>query len=122
MSKILVIDDEEIIRTLAQRILNKAGYEIALAENGKSGVEKFQAEKDQIEAVICDMVMDDMSGFEVLSEIRKENPTIPGVISSGNPYNPDDVPDDIKDNIHFLQKPYRAKQLSELVQSILVSS
>lgn len=120
MAKILVIDDEEMIRSIAERILVKGGFEVLTAENGKTGIEKFNAEADQIDIVICDINMDDLSGFEVLQEIRKLNRDIPGVISSGNTYNPDDVPKEINEHIYFLQKPYRANQLTELIQSIIV--
>lgn len=120
MAKIIVIDDEEMIRSIAERILKKGGHEVLTAENGRTGIEKFNAEVDQIDIVICDINMDDLSGFDVLREIRKSNRDIPGIVSSGNPYNPDDVPKEINEHIYFLQKPYRASQLTELIQSILV--
>ena len=120
MSKILVIDDEEIILSLAERILKRDNHEVLLAENGNSGLELFQLNNESIDLVIVDMTMDDINGFELLSEIRKLNTEIPGIISSGNCYDEDDIPSEINNNIYFLQKPYRAQQLSALINSILI--
>lgn len=122
MATILVIDDEEMIRTLSEKILERDSHKVLTAETGSDAVTIFKENASTIELLIIDMNLEDMNGFEILEEIRKINPEIPGIISSGNNYDIKDIPKTIKNNISFLQKPYRAKTLSELVNSLLVLS
>jgi DNA-binding response OmpR family regulator len=69
--KILIADDEEILRRLMQRSLLNAGYEIVVAENGTEAIEK--AEKEEPDLILLDVMMPDMNGFEVCRKLR-ENP------------------------------------------------
>ncbi len=119
MAKILVIDDEEMIRSLAERILQRDSHTVLTAETSANAISLFKEHSNSTDIILVDMLLDDMNGFDILSEIRKIAPNIPGVISSGNIYNDNDLPEDLKQNIYFLQKPYKASQLSELVNSIL---
>lgn len=120
VATILVIDDEEFIRSLVLKILNKQYYNVILAENGESGVSMFKKHSERIDLAIIDMTMDDLNGLEVLEKIRQITPNIPGIISSGNCYDNHDVPEELSKNLFFLQKPYRSQQLTDLVNSILI--
>src|SRR5688572_30578375 len=66
--KILIIDDDDVIRITMQNILKKNGYEVILAQNGNVGLELFKKEKPDI--VITDMLMPDKEGLQTISEIR----------------------------------------------------
>ncbi len=68
-SKILLVDDDVKLASMVKEYLEPLGYEIEMAETGKSGVEKVQNGK--FEAVILDVMLPEMNGFEVLKEIRK---------------------------------------------------
>lgn len=120
MANILVIDDEEIIRSLAERILQRDFHNVLLAETGSEAVVLFQKHSDTIDIALVDMNLEEMNGLEILTEFRKINPNIPGIISSGNTYDQDDIPEILNNYIYFLQKPYRANELSELIDSILI--
>lgn len=117
--KILVIDDEEMIRSLAQKILTRAGFEVLTAESGYSGLTLMSEKPHQIDLVLVDLTMDDMPGVETLRRIREIRPGLPCIISSGQTPTPDELPDELNRNVRFLQKPYRAKQLAEMVDQIL---
>ena len=87
MKKILLIEDEEIIIDLLERKLKDQGYEVAVAKNGKQGLELMEKEKPDL--ILLDLIMPIMGGFEVLEEMNKsqELKKIPVVIisNSGQP-------------------------------------
>jgi len=69
MKKILVIDDEAIIRLSCERVLASEGHEVKIAGNGKEGISML--EKEPFDLVLLDMKMPDMDGFEVLKIIKE---------------------------------------------------
>ena len=81
MKKILVIDDEAIIRTSCERTLIPAGYEVKLAEGGKEGLEML--EKEEFGLVLLDLKMPDMDGVEVLNNIKAKWPDMKVVMVTG---------------------------------------
>ena len=74
MAKVLVIDDEESIRGLLERILSKAGYSVIGAANGQEGLDKLP--KENIDIALLDMKMPGMSGMEVLQQLSARWPEI----------------------------------------------
>jgi two-component system response regulator VicR len=69
MSKtILVIDDDDVIRSLVKLNLERVGYSVITVADGPSGVEQFEAKKPDL--VVVDIAMPEMSGFEVAQEMR----------------------------------------------------
>lgn len=81
MAKILVIDDEQAIRTLLDRLLTRTGYDVFLAETGQKGLEIFHREHPN--AVILDLKMPGMDGITVLQQIRLADRKIPVIVLTG---------------------------------------
>lgn len=81
MAKILVIDDEQAIRTLLDRLLTRTGYDVFLAETGQEGLEIFHREHPN--AVILDLKMPGMDGITVLQQIRLADRKIPVIVLTG---------------------------------------
>lgn len=81
MKKILVIDDEAIVRTSCIRTLEPEGYEIKLAASGKEGIDLLQ--KETFGLVLLDLKMPDMDGIEVLNTINKTWPGTKVVMITG---------------------------------------
>jgi CheY-like chemotaxis protein len=79
--RILVVDDEEVIRQLFARLLQKEGYEVATAENGFDALLKLKTLLPDV--IISDLNMPKMSGFELLSVVRRRFPKISVIASSG---------------------------------------
>lgn len=73
MAKIMVVDEEEGMQLLMNKILSKAGYEVANAVNGRDALEKLKTEKPDL--VLLDILMPGMDGWETLREIRKDEAT-----------------------------------------------
>ena len=70
MSKILIIEDEEVIADLEKDYLELSGFEVAITNNGKDGLE--QALKGDFSLIILDLMLPEMDGFEVCKKIREE--------------------------------------------------
>jgi DNA-binding response OmpR family regulator len=81
MASILIIDDDESLRTMAAYVLRHVGHTVIEAGNGKVGLELFN--KGKADLVITDMVMPEMEGFEVLAEVRKRQPPVKVIAMSG---------------------------------------
>lgn len=73
MSRILIIDDENVLRTNLRDVLTFEGFDVVEADNGNTGVEL--AFKCQPDLVICDVAMPEMDGFAVLTRLREETST-----------------------------------------------
>jgi CheY-like chemotaxis protein len=81
MSKILVIDDEQSIRDLLDRLLRRKGYDVVLAESGRKGLELFRRERPDV--LVLDLKMPEMDGLTVLRQIRSLDPRMPVIILTG---------------------------------------
>jgi CheY-like chemotaxis protein len=78
---ILIIDDDRLVRETTQILLRARGYDVAVAENGKAGIEAIRT--GQFDTAIIDLFMPDMDGLKVVEAIRQINPSIPIIIASG---------------------------------------
>jgi CheY-like chemotaxis protein len=81
MPHVLIIDDDRLVREAAKAILRAKGYDVTVAENGKSGIET--ARSGQFDVAIVDLFMPDMDGLQVIGAIRKSDPDIPMIAASG---------------------------------------
>jgi len=81
--RILVVDDEAIVRETIKNDLMEAGYDVVEARNGMEGVRQFK--NGAIDLVISDLVMGEMDGLEVLKEVKKISPDTPVIIITGYP-------------------------------------
>ncbi len=116
---VLVVDDEEMIRAIAEKVLRRAGFDIITAATGRQAIDLFSKQSEHIAAVLIDMSMPDMTGLETIRELRAISPLIPCIISSGHNIVPGDIPADIANNIELLQKPYRSQTLAAVVKSLI---
>lgn len=115
--KILVIDDEAIIREGLRQTLSLEGYQVELAENGRVGLEKLQ--KNDFSAVISDLKMPHMDGFEVLKTIQVLQPEIPVIIITGFA-TVDSAVDAMKNGAaDYLTKPFIPDQIIDKVQTAI---
>lgn len=117
--RILVIDDEEIVRDISTDLLESFGYEVETAENGRQALEYYRQHQSEIDLVIIDMIMPELNGRECFRAIRELNPEARAILSSG--YSREGAVQEILDEgmLGFVQKPYRADQLCEAVAEAL---
>src|SRR5690349_24914916 len=81
MSKVLVIDDDRMVRDTLKIILEAAGHEIVLANDGRQGVKAFT--EIQPDLVITDILMPEKEGIETIADLRRLRPNLPIVAISG---------------------------------------
>jgi PAS domain S-box-containing protein len=116
---ILLVDDDERVRDLGSRILTKAGYKVLTATNGKEALETYRVGAPQIQLVLLDLIMPEMGGKQCLAEIREMNPRAKVVIASGFSAN-GPTNDALSLGARgFVDKPYEARQLLQVVRSAL---
>ncbi|MDD5306610.1 MAG: response regulator [Deltaproteobacteria bacterium] len=116
---ILVIDDERIVREVAQNMLEAAGYRVITAADGPQGLSAFRKRPDEIAAVLLDNTMPRMDGAETFEELRRIRPDVKVILSSG--YNEQEVTARFAGRglAGFLQKPYDLKGLLRQFETIL---
>lgn len=115
---VLVVDDEEVVQRMALATLEKYGYRVLQARNGKEAIEIFEKDPESIALVLLDMTMPVMSGEETLHRLTAIRPDVLVIASSG--YNEVEALRRFGQGVKgFLQKPYRAAQLAEKVRSSL---
>lgn len=114
--KVLIIDDEPLIRRSLERLFTQSGHEVQVAEDGIKGVQAWQ--KFQPEAVVIDVLMPGLTGPEVIAEVNPKKSTAIALISAfSGDYNPDSVKQLGADI--FIEKPFEDIQaLVGIVQSI----
>jgi PAS domain S-box-containing protein len=117
--KILVVDDESVIRNTAFGMLNSLGYDVMLAPSGRAGIEIYRENRQDIDLVILDMVMPEMNGRETFARMRAEFPDSRIVFSSG--FSPESAGSSIKSlgAEGFIQKPYSMASLGATVAACI---
>jgi len=116
---ILLVDDEDMILDVAENLLKEMGYRVLLAGSGKEAVEVYEKYKDEINLVILDMIMPDMSGSQTYDRISEINPDIKVLLSSGYSINGQAARILKRGCEGFIQKPYLFQTLSHKVREIL---
>lgn len=116
---ILVVDDEEVLRHVARSILETCGYQVITAENGEEAVAVFRERHAEIRAVLLDMVMPKKSGDQAYLEMKKIDPNIKAILSSG--FKQDERVNAILNSgiQSFIQKPYTMEKLSQTIANLL---
>ena len=118
METVLVVEDEEIVRVFMEKILERAGYKVIVADNGENAVSRFK-QNDDISLVLSDVVMPGKNGREMLDEIRKMKPGIKAVFISG--YAADVMHDKgiLEECTDLITKPFKKDELLRKVRQIL---
>jgi CheY-like chemotaxis protein len=113
---VLVVDDEQLVRGLAKKALERHGYTVLLAESGPAAIDVFRRHTGEIALVVLDLSMPQMGGEEALLELRKIRPGVKVMVSSG--YSEAETMTLFQGQrvSGFIQKPYTVKDLAEKVK------
>ncbi|MBI4951581.1 MAG: PAS domain S-box protein [Myxococcales bacterium] len=116
---ILVVEDEDALRKVARRVLDKAGYEVLLAANGEEALRVSAAHGGELQLLLTDVVMPKMSGSALARALAATRPTLKVIFMSG--YTDDAmVHHGVLDaEAHFLAKPFTANELARKVREVL---
>ncbi|NQV29415.1 MAG: PAS domain S-box protein [Candidatus Marinimicrobia bacterium] len=115
----LIADDEEAIRTVGKHMIQKLGYEVLTASDGLEAIKIFKANANQIVCILMDLTMPHKDGVEVFREVRKLNPKIKVILSSG--YDELDAGQQFvgKGLAGFIQKPYVSRDLVKKIKEVM---
>ncbi|MDP2208537.1 MAG: response regulator, partial [Bacteroidota bacterium] len=116
---ILVIDDEDMLRSLLTEMLTDSGYKVLVASNGLEAIEIYQKQKNEIDLVISDIGMPKMGGEETFKQLKIINPNVKLIFISGFLEIEKKIELENLGICGFVQKPFQAHQLLNLIQQIL---
>jgi CheY-like chemotaxis protein len=119
MGKVLIADDEETVREVGNEMLERIGFEVLKAADGRIAVELFREHADEIVCVLLDLTMPGLDGVEAYREIRRIRSDTKVILCSG--YNEPDAIQHFagKGLAGFLQKPYQLKDLKSKLKEVL---
>jgi two-component system cell cycle sensor histidine kinase/response regulator CckA len=117
--QVLVVDDERVVRRALQRILERDGHGVAIAEGGREALEIYGQWWKELSLVILDVMMPDLDGREVLRRMRELNPGVRAVLSSGFTVEAD--PSLSTSGAGLLQKPYTPDHVRAAIAEALAS-
>lgn len=115
MRKLLVVDDDEMVRACVTACLKAVGFEVIEAENGLEALEKYSSLGGEISLVIMDVTMPKLDGIDAAKRIREINPSSKVILMSGSSGR---SPQEAKPDV-FLPKPFRGKELYEAIRQVL---
>jgi two-component system cell cycle sensor histidine kinase/response regulator CckA len=118
---ILVMDDEDIVRTVAGKMLEFLGYRATLAKSGEEAIQIYENYRKMgrpFDAVILDLIVPGgMDGIQTLNELLRLDPSVKAVISSGYGDSPPGIT--LQGNVGIIAKPYEIKTLGAVMGKAL---
>ena len=116
---VLLVDDEAPVRTMATRMLTALGFEVLTAADGEEAVALFGSRSGDIRAILLDLTMPRMDGYEAFRQLRRLHADVPVILCSGY-----DVQQSAEQSTGMafsgiLQKPYRLEELKEVLRKAL---
>ncbi|KAA3612004.1 MAG: PAS domain S-box protein [Calditrichaeota bacterium] len=116
---IMVVDDEESVRSILKESLELSGFKIILAEDGEVALKKYKKYSDEIKLVVLDLTMPKLNGEETYKRLTKINPTVKVILSSG--FNAQEAIKRFASNgiAGYLQKPYHLQSLRDKIIEVI---
>ena len=116
---ILLIDDEDLIIQVGEKMLDHLGYRVLTCNNGEEGIELYRRHHRDIKLVILDMIMPELNGGEVFDRLRTIDPNATVLLSSGYSLEGQAAKIMKRGCNGFIQKPFTLEQLSKKIRDIL---
>ena len=115
----LIADDEETVRTVAARMLERLGFNVVLAADGREAVQKFRAEPGRFTFVLLDLTMPHLDGEETFRQLRQIRPDVRVILTSG--FNRQEAVTRFtgKGLAGFIQKPFELTNLTQVVRAVM---
>jgi DNA-binding response OmpR family regulator len=117
-SKLLIIDDSEVIVEMLYQFLKSKNYELVSASNGLDGIKLFNADSDGFDLVITDIVMPNISGVGVISILKNKRPELPIIAITGFGEHPESLAAEAHADV-VLEKPIDLNVLDEHISLLI---
>ncbi|MET0592617.1 MAG: response regulator [Polyangiaceae bacterium] len=114
---VLLVDDEPLLRKVGAQLMKSLGYEVVVASDGAEGVRIFTERHQELTAVVCDLVMPELSGVDAIARMKSLDPQIPIIACSGYPRG-DTVGTAIPECDAFLPKPFHRAELAAALERV----
>jgi len=113
---VLVVDDEHFVRLLVQLGLERDGFDVWLARDGREAIDLYRRHRAEIAVVLLDVQMPGLDGVQTLEVLRELNPEILACFMSGNTgaYEPEELLQ--RGAAHFIAKPFRLDDLANILR------
>jgi len=111
---LLLVDDDELVRTTTKRLLERLGYAVTVAPDAEAALAAVASAPAPFAIVVTDLSMPGMSGVDLVHHLRAAHPDLRALVVSGNP-----PPVEAKGALEFLQKPYTLQALSTRIRGLL---
>lgn len=119
LETVLLVEDDDAVRAVAERALNRSGYAVLSAARGEEALRILAEHEDRIDLLLTDIMMPGMNGVEVAAQVLRARPGIQVFFMSG--YADQDLVRQglLEPGTHFLQKPFTPQELAVRIRSIL---
>ena len=118
-ASILVVDDEELMRSIYREMLSNLGYSVEVCGSGHEAIDVYAKKQESIDLVIIDMIMGEINGLECFRELKKTNPRLRAILASGYDL-ADKQQEIISEGIAgVIQKPFEIHMLLKAVSAAL---
>lgn len=114
---VMVVDDEPIVLQVVRKALERGGFKVFEASSGEEALNLFPHLRDSIDVILMDLTMPGMGGLETTRRLRKLDPEVPIVMTSGHPEPPDTTRLVGGGPVSFLRKPFRSDALIRALQA-----
>ena len=122
MAHVLVIDDQESMRSIISQMLEDKGHRVATAEDGEEGLRIFEENPSSFNLIMCDINMPKIDGFEFLKKVKTDHPKLPVILLTGtNPDVAEYVGKEYKADA-ILKKPFIVEDVMQMVEAIIASN
>jgi two-component system, cell cycle sensor histidine kinase and response regulator CckA len=118
---VLIVEDEALVSDLLRRVLQRAGFEVLVANDGEEGVETYRRHASEVDVVLMDFGLPKLAGDQAFERIKEIDPAAKVVIASGN------LDATVKERLEaagllgFIQKPYSNQAVVETIRRVLAS-
>ena len=116
---ILVAEDHDGLRQVAEETLTGLGYQVILANDGEEAIREYGAHRERIQLALIDVMLPKLSGPDVSAHIRRENPDLPVILATGYSHDIAQLDQAREAGMPILQKPYSPRELAERVREAL---
>jgi PAS domain S-box-containing protein len=116
---VLLIDDEQMILSVAEEMIQALGYEVTAVNDGQKGIDVYNESQDRIDMVILDLIMPGMGGAEVFDQLKAINPAVKVLLSSGYSIDGQAAAIMKRGCSGFIQKPFSIQELSKKIKEVM---
>ena len=113
--RILLVDDDPMLRDLARRMLEKLGHHVVVAESGAQALAHLDSQRGDITVMVTDLTMPEMSGMELINEVQRRGLSVPMVAMSGYALDSTVREELASRKIPFVAKPFSAGDLTKAI-------